>query len=147
MEINEQQSRKLDNILSHLEKSGKPSDLKTIKSELFPEDSFESCLSLFYILTEYYPRLLYPKTDINEDLFWTTEYVKGFLHKGGFTQLYNKEHEKAIRQDEKETLELEKLKYDVKNAKRIYKTYWWTFAFALIALGASIFNLIKGFLK
>lgn len=43
----------------------------------------------------------------------------------------------------KEQLELEKLKYDIKNAKRIYKTYWWTFIFAIIALIISLYNLLK----
>jgi len=145
MEIHEKQSTQLDEILRHLVNTGKPTDLKTINTELFPDDSYESCLSLFYILKEYYPSLLYPKTDIDEELFWATEYVKAFLNEGGFSKIYKNEYEKIKRQDEKENLDLEKLKYEVKNAKRIYKTYWLTFTFALIALAVSLFNLIKGF--
>ena len=55
MEIHEKQSTQLDEILRHLVNTGKPTDLKTINTELFPDDSYESCLSLFYILKEYYP--------------------------------------------------------------------------------------------
>lgn len=40
---------------------------------------------------------------------------------------------------EKKELEREKLKYDVKNARRIFKTYWWTFA---IAIGGFIIAVI-----
>lgn len=147
MEINEKQSNQLDEILKHLVDTGKPSDLKTINTELFPNDSYESCLSLFYILKEYYPSLLYPKTDIDEELFWATEYVKAFLNEGGFSKIFKIEYEEISRLNERDNLDLEKLKYEVKNAKRIYNTYWWTFTFALIALAVSLFNLIKGFFK
>ena len=41
----------------------------------------------------------------------------------------------------------EKLKYDVKNAKKIFKTYWWTFGLSiaafLLAVGKIIFDIIK----
>ena len=92
MEIHEKQSTQLDEILRHLVNTGKPTDLKTINTELFPDDSYESCLSLFYILKEYYPSLLYPKTDIDEELFWATEYVKAFLNEGGFSKIYKNEY-------------------------------------------------------
>jgi len=48
--------------------------------------------------------------------------------------------DEAIR--ERERLGDEKLRYDVKNAKRIFNTYWWTFGFSVAALLLSIFNLI-----
>lgn len=38
----------------------------------------------------------------------------------------------------REKLSDEKLEYDVKNAKRIFKTYWWSFWFAVIALAISL---------
>lgn len=54
---------------------------------------------------------------------------------------------------EKETLEIkrqklndEKLRYDVKNSKRIFKTYWWTFFISvsafLLALGKIIYDVL-----
>jgi hypothetical protein len=145
MEINEKQSIQLDEILKHLVKTGKPTSLKDINQELFPKETYDSCLSLFYILKEYYPRLLYPKSEVTDDLFWVTDYVPAFLSEGGFNQKFKTEFEKAKKLEEKENLDLEKLRYDVKNSRRIYKTYWLTFAFALIALVVSLFNLIKGF--
>jgi len=39
------------------------------------------------------------------------------------------------------------LEYEVKNVKRIYQTYWWTFGIALAALAISLFNFIKQFIK
>lgn len=117
-----------------------------INEKLFPEKSREYCMSLFFILADNYPRLLYPEDNLNEDVFWATEYVPVFLNDGGFTSIYEKAYKKQIIEDEKEKLNLEKLRYDVKNSKRIYKTYWWTFwisiAGLLLALGKIIFDII-----
>ena len=145
MEMNEKQSIQLDEILKHLIKTGEPTNLKDINQKLFPEETYESCLSLFYILKEYYPKLLDPETNLNDEDFWATDFVKAFLNDGGFSYKFKSAYEKVRKQEEKENLDLEKLRYDVKNAKRIYKTYWWTFAFALLALIVSLFNLFKGF--
>ncbi len=58
-------------------------------------------------------------------------------------ELVNKE----AQEQEKKYLEFEKLKYDVKNSKRIFETYWWTFRLAvagfLLALGKIIFDFLK----
>ena len=43
---------------------------------------------------------------------------------------------------DKDLLQEKKLRIDVKNAERIFKTYWWTFAMALVSLGVSIYLLI-----
>ncbi|HYJ64519.1 MAG TPA: hypothetical protein VEV62_12300 [Parafilimonas sp.] len=43
---------------------------------------------------------------------------------------------------EKERLGFEKLKIDTKNAKRIFKTYWWTFGFAVAGFLISLVLLI-----
>jgi len=48
---------------------------------------------------------------------------------------------------EKNRLEREKLKYDVGNAKRIYKTYWLTFWMALIAFAISVILGMKQLLE
>lgn len=41
----------------------------------------------------------------------------------------------------------EKLEYEVKNAKRIFKTYWWTFSFAIVGLMVSLFLLFLKLLE
>lgn len=144
MDINEKQSRQLDTILKKLtSKKGKATSVEFINKELFPNETYESCLSLFYILKEYYPPLLYPKSEVNDDCFWAREYVTAFLNEGGFSRIYDIKSHEINNKKEKERLELEKLKYDIKNAKRIYKTYWWTFIFAIIALIISLYNLLK----
>ncbi len=43
---------------------------------------------------------------------------------------------------ENEFLAREKLKYDLKNAKRIFRTYWWTFGIAIISFLVSLALLI-----
>jgi phage anti-repressor protein len=55
--------------------------------------------------------------------------------------------EKEIKIKEKEDLDNQKLKIDLENAKRIFKTYWWTFGIAvaafLISLSLLIFKIIE----
>lgn len=90
MDINEKQSRQLDTILKKLtSKKGKATSVEFINKELFPNETYESCLSLFYILKEYYPPLLYPKSEVNDDCFWAREYVTAFLNEGGFSRIYD----------------------------------------------------------
>jgi len=148
MEINEKQSRQLDKILTKLiENGGHPTSVENLHKVLFPDETYESCLTLFYILKGYYPELLYPNNEVNEDCFWAREYVTAFLHEGGYSRIYDSRIQEIRQKEEKDNLELEKLKYDTKNARRIYKTYWLTFSFALLALLISLFNLLKDFLK
>lgn len=142
MKMNEKRSRHLDKFLKHLTSIEGATDLKTINTDLFPDESYDYCLSLFSILKEYYPPLLYPEGEIEDDCFWARDYARVFLNEGGFSSDFDSKKEEIIKQQEKEELEIQKLKYDVKNAKRIYKTYWITFAFALIALLISIYNFI-----
>jgi len=51
---------------------------------------------------------------------------------------------KAAIESERQKLNDEKLRLDLKNSKRIFKTYWWTFTFALISF---IYVLIQIVLK
>lgn len=43
----------------------------------------------------------------------------------------------------KKVLELEKLKLDIKNSKRIYNTYWWTFGFSIISILYILLKIIQ----
>lgn len=143
--MTEKQSRHLDLILRKLlEPNTNALSVELVNEQLFPDESYEYCLELYYILRSYHQDLLYPETNFEPDNFWATEYVKAFLNSGGFTSIYNEEYERRKAELEKNELELEKLKFDVKNSKRIFKTYWWTFSFAIIALILSILNLMKG---
>lgn len=56
---------------------------------------------------------------------------------GHFSYLKNIE-DKVIAETERQKLNDEKLKYDVKNAKRIFKTYWWTFGIAIAGFAISL---------
>jgi hypothetical protein len=147
MKMNEKQSRHLDIVLMHLISIKGATDLKAINKEFFPDESYDYCLSLFSILKEYYPQLLYPEGEIEDDCFWARDYARVFLNDGGFSRDFDSKKEEIIKRHEKEELEIQKLKYDVKNTKRVYKTYWFTFTFAVIALLVSLYNLIIGLFK
>jgi len=62
--------------------------------------------------------------------------------KNGFNLYLNNLEEVTNKQKHTEALTYEKLKYDVKNAKRIYRTYWFTFWFAVVGLLISLSLLI-----
>ncbi|WP_345948426.1 hypothetical protein ABDD95_16415 [Mucilaginibacter sp. PAMB04274] len=62
------------------------------------------------------------------------------IDNGGFAKFIGKAE---VKKQNKQALEEEKLKYDVINAKRIFRTYWWTFGAAITALLISLFNLYK----
>lgn len=148
MELTKDQSRQLDLFLKYLIEIQSSVDLETINKKVFPALDYNACKNLFYTLKEYHPFLLYPEDqdDVTEEGFWANDYAEVFLHRGGFSQLFDIEEARQNQKTEREKLEIEKLKYDLKNAKRIFKTYWWTFTFALIAFLISLFNLISGLL-
>jgi hypothetical protein len=52
--------------------------------------------------------------------------------------------ENNLKKSKKESLEIKKLEFDVKNSERIYKTYWWTFG---IAVGAFLISTTLLILK
>jgi hypothetical protein len=81
-----------------------------------------------------------------DDGYWFELTEKGIAAKnsGGHFAYLNKLAEKEKVDKERQRLSDEKLKFDVKNAKRIFKTYWWTFAFAIVSF---IYVLVQIFLK
>lgn len=66
------------------------------------------------------------------------------LEAEGFENWINK---KILKEDAKEILELRRLELDIKNAERIYKTYWITFGMALVGLVLSILLGLMQLLK
>lgn len=65
---------------------------------------------------------------------------------GHYAYLKKLEKEEASKR-ERQALNDEKLKYEVKNTKRIFKTYWITFWFAIIALIISLALAILKYLE
>lgn len=61
---------------------------------------------------------------------------------GGRSAYKNMIKEGEQRATEEKELSFKKLKIDVANATRVFKTYWWTFAFAVIGLAISLYLLI-----
>lgn len=89
------------------------------------------------------------KTGNSGQWYLLTDLGRHVKKSGGHFAYLKKIEEKALADTERQRLNDEKLKYDVKNAKRIFKTYWWTFAFALvglfISLGLAILKLLEVF--
>ena len=73
--------------------------------------------------------------------------TRTFLNSGGFVSIFKLSTEIQEKESEKEKLNSEKLKYDIKNSKRIFRTYWWTFYLSilgfLLALGKIIYDLLS----
>lgn len=105
-----------------------------------------SNLSSFEELLE--KKLCYIKVHPSFNLLYTLTPLGRLVKTSGghFAYLEKLAVEKKENQ-ERQKLNDEKLNYDVKNAKRIFKTYWWTFwisiAGFILALGKIIFDLIK----
>ena len=57
---------------------------------------------------------------------------------GGRAAWLQKQQEKAAQDARRQELNDKKLEYDVKNAKRVFKTYWFTFIIALVGFILSI---------
>ncbi len=97
----------------------------------------------------------YIKRLMIENLRYVNEVTEGQLYEltdkgrqakaaGGHYAYLKELDEKKLEENVRKKLSDEKLKYDVKNSKRMFKTYWWTFSFALIGL---IISLVLGILK
>ncbi|HEY5463230.1 MAG TPA: hypothetical protein VIJ95_08235 [Hanamia sp.] len=84
------------------------------------------------------------KTGQSGFYFKLTDLGREVKKAGGHFAYLKKLEEKELVDNLRQKLNDEKLKYDVKISKRIFKTYWWTFSFALIAL---IISLVLGILK
>lgn len=61
---------------------------------------------------------------------------------GSYSLFEESIREKERIEEELLKLNLEKLKFDVKNARRIFNTYWWTFGFSIVAFVVSIILLL-----
>ncbi|MBN7818049.1 hypothetical protein [Algoriphagus pacificus] len=68
--------------------------------------------------------------------------MPAFYFKGGFNSVFEEQEKERQEVAEKKRLELEKLKFDVKNTKRIYYTYWWKLGFTLIGFVYVVIHLV-----
>jgi len=84
---------------------------------------------LVMLMNKYDPNFLL--IDTNSAYFCATSNTEEFLKDGGFVDIFEKEKFRA-----------EKEKIDFTNAKRISKTYWWTFGIAVVGFLISVYLLI-----
>ncbi|PKQ63304.1 hypothetical protein BZG01_15880 [Labilibaculum manganireducens] len=150
-EFTENESKLLDHILTLALKNGFVNDDLLLESadnfiDLFPE--VKSGDYSYYLSTINYEGLgeVHRYNANHFRIEPIAEETERFIKNGGFRKQFDLQKGKNKKHEEVENLTFEKLKYDVKNSKRMSKTYWWTFSFALIALLISIYNFIKGFL-
>ena len=145
--LNREQAIHLDIILQSLiDKNIDVRSVQEINNILIKDKSYEYCLSLFYILSEHYPKLLYPISDIGPDVFWATEYVTAFLHDGGFTKLYDTaatiqeaEYNRQKLNDEKLSAEVDIVKFQKGLGKKLLI---WGFIISIISIVASVLTTV-----
>lgn len=148
MKLTKEVAEDLDLLIKDLVSANpKIGSVEDMKVHLFPDKPEAYLTSMFHHLNDYRPRLLFPKTDPNPDMFWANDYLPAFYYEGAFTAIFESQEKERLETEEKKKLELEKLKFDVKNTKRIYKTYWWTFVFALIGFVYVLIRLVTWLLE
>jgi len=122
--------------------------LKYLDEEFLDKTYFK----LQIAITTYYKELRVNKSKIDSIIGLIRSTGKYIVEEGrfsgGFTIRKNPDYKTPTERD-KEISELtfKKLDLDVKNAERIYDSYWWTFGFALAALVISIFLLVLKLLE
>lgn len=127
-----------DLLLNHISMIDEPCDLKRML--LFWDDTMERNLVVPYLIATV-------NTHVNtgrliKTIIGQKEYYK--ISQKGLD--YLEANREGVRRDkESEELTLTKLRYDVKNSKRIYSTYWFTFAAAIIGLIVACISLYLNF--
>ncbi len=76
--------------------------------------------------------LLRYKAGSRHNIAYITPFGREIADKG-FANFLQELREKVEQDKQRQKLTDDKLKYDLKNSKRIFKTYWWTFFFALVS--------------
>ncbi|RAI86755.1 hypothetical protein [Algoriphagus yeomjeoni] len=134
MKLTKETASDLDLLIKELvADNSKVASIEDMKSVLFPDKPEAYLMALFHHLKSHSPSLFFPEPEPSPELFLASDYLPAFYYEGSFTAIFESQEKERLETEEKKKLELEKLKFDVKNTKRIYKTYWWTFVFALIS--------------
>lgn len=120
-------------------------DIDFIFRKLHKEKGVVYTLDLLRKMLTNDPRVIVSTGTEIHSVFNVTLFGKRFLLEGGFSKIAEEIQASILLEAEKEKLNFEKLKYDVKNSKRIFKTYWFTFGFALAGLLISLILLILKF--
>ncbi len=127
-----ERAKDLDAILKYcIDKRNKQVSVEEVKQELLTHQTDEYILSLYYTLADKEPKILYPKSGINKDSFYSNERTLAFLAQGGFTKL-QEELEKENKRIEQQDIGLE-----LSNKKQK-----WDLRFRYGALGFSVVNII-----
>jgi hypothetical protein len=130
---NKEESHDLDKLLRYsLDHESVILNSKYIQKNLFPDKDIGYCIGLYYTINNHNPELFFPISGSTENEYWASTLAEGFLSQGGFSKIFNDEYAVQEKQDQVNELEIEKLRYDVQNAKRMFKTYWWTFGIAIL---------------
>lgn len=146
MILTKEKAEDLDKILRHVSETSYVYEYEDIGGVIL-ENSDENYVSYLYHILKNDPHQL---LDIIEstptDAFSGSENIKHFLHEGGFEKMFEDGAKKLEIQNEVDRLNREKLRFEVKNVKRIYRTYWWTFGLSIagfiLAAGKIIYDIL-----
>jgi len=148
MDITIDEGIDMDSILTLLQEVEKKhgrnqgADLNYISTKLHKEKGITYTFDLLTKMLSCNPSVVVSSGREIHSSYNVTPFAKTFLFHGGFIKIAEEIESKAILEAEKEKLNYEKLKYDVKNAKRIFKTYWITFFIAIFGFLISLILLI-----
>ncbi len=151
LEISVEEGKDMDSILAFIFSYGHPGpgpkvfDADYFYHKILKTKGEHYNIDIIYKMLSYEPKVLV--TDSKKGTrtsVWVTPIASDFLETGGFTKIGEANFYKQKAEKAKEELSFEKLKYDVKNSRRIFKTYWWTFSISILALILSVINVLKG---
>lgn len=150
-ELSVEEGKDMDAILSfilsygHSQASPKAFDADYFYHKVLKEKGEHYTIDIVYKMLAYEPKVLITdQKKGHRTTVWISPIANDFLKNGGFTRIGEAYSVKQKNKEQIESLSLEKLRYDVKNTKRIFKTYWWTFGISILALLLSLLNVFKG---
>jgi|TARA_R110002096_G_scaffold131692_1_gene281715 hypothetical protein len=118
-------------------------NVKSIQKDLFPYYNEDQIISLLNQIQNNRPDILIYKRTNAGDLIQITGLTESFFNQGGFTKIEEKRNFEFKKKNERENIEFEKTKVDLKLAEKTLKEFPKTKWFARIGFIIGILLLLK----
>lgn len=147
IEVTQEEAEDMDNILAMIVKINQSHFYKSIQVNYLIKTYLDKTRELYYIdiiyrILDYKPEILFTEEKNGlKTVIFPSSLLDNFLSDGGFSRIAVQQIKDGAHKKELEKLNLEKARLDIRNSKRIYRTYWWTFSFSVISLIVSIILL------
>lgn len=123
--------KKIDDVLPNLANSSGYKYNKPTMSDVLHIDLDPTTIAIEQLIIDGYMVKDYKQMNF----YRLTSEGRKFIINGGYLAKFAEEERQKKRKERKELI-------DLKNAERIFTTYWWTFGFAVAGLAISIYLLI-----